>query len=142
MAAATTIRYVENIHPLHAVLVAGSLPLFLGALLCDWAYWSTYEIQWSNFASWLIVGGLFFSGCALVFVIVDAFRVASHGRGWLAYAVTLLAAWIFGLFNAFMHARDAWAAMPGGLILSLVATALVIAATGMAFCRWRAGARP
>ena len=74
--------------------------------------------------------------------IVDAFRVASHGRGWLAYAVTLLAAWIFGLFNAFMHARDAWAAMPGGLILSLVATALVIAATGMAFCRWRAGARP
>ena len=95
MAAATTTRYVENIHPLHAVLVAGSLPLFLGALLCDWAYWSTYEIQWSNFASWLIVGGLFFSGCALVFVIVDAFRVASHGRGWLAYAVTLLAAWIF-----------------------------------------------
>lgn len=142
MATATTIRYSETIHPLHAVLLAGTVPLFLGALLSDWAYWNTYDIQWNNFSSWLIVGGLFFSGFALVFVIADAFRAASRERGWLVYAVVLLAAWVFGLFNAFMHARDAWATMPGGLCLSIIATVLAIVATWLGFCRPRPGARP
>jgi uncharacterized membrane protein len=142
MPTTTTVRYADNIHPVHAVLLAGTVPLFLGALLSDWAYWSTYEIQWNNFASWLIVGGLFFSGFALIFVIADAFRTASHGRGWLAYALVLLAAWVFGLFNAFMHARDAWATMPGGLVLSIIATVLALAATWLGFCGPRTGARP
>jgi hypothetical protein len=31
-----------SLHPLHAVLLAGMLPLFLGALLSDWAYGSTF----------------------------------------------------------------------------------------------------
>ena len=51
-------RSVLSIHPLHAALLAGTVPLFLGALLSDIAYARTYEIQWANFASWLIVGGL------------------------------------------------------------------------------------
>ena len=46
---------------LHAILLAGSVPLFLGALLSDIAYYQSYQIQWANFASWLIAGGLFFA---------------------------------------------------------------------------------
>ena len=45
------------LHPLHAALLAGTVPLFLGALLNDIAYAKTYQIQWSNFASWLIAEG-------------------------------------------------------------------------------------
>ena len=36
--------------PLHATLLAGTVPLFLGALLSDIAYTQTYQIQWANFA--------------------------------------------------------------------------------------------
>ena len=53
---ADSIRYSQPIHPVHAVLASSALPLFLGALLSDWAYSSSYEIQWTNFASWLIAG--------------------------------------------------------------------------------------
>ena len=45
-----------TIHPFHALLLAGAVPLFLGALLSDITYARSYKIQWSNFASWLIAG--------------------------------------------------------------------------------------
>ena len=53
------------LHPVHAILLASTLPLFLGALLSDWAYSSSYQIQWLNFASWLIAGALVLCGLAL-----------------------------------------------------------------------------
>lgn len=132
-------RYSRVIHPLHAVLLAGSIPLFLGAALGDAAYASTYEIQWNNFASWLIVGGLVFSGFALLFAIVDLCRANSRVRGTVSYAVILLITWLIGFFNALMHARDAWASMPTGLVLSVIVTVLACLATWFAFCTPRIG---
>ena len=32
------------LHPLHAILLAFSFPLFLGALISDLAYWGTFQI--------------------------------------------------------------------------------------------------
>ena len=81
MAVTIESRYSRSIHPLHAVLLAGTVPLFLGAALSDAEYASTYEIQWSNFASWLIVGGLIFGGIALLFAIVDLSRASSSCPG-------------------------------------------------------------
>ena len=125
-------RYATPIHPLHAVLLAGSLPLFLGAALSDIAYFRTYEIQWNNFASWLIVGGLVLAALALVFAVVDLFRAERRTHGGLAYLAVLVAAWVVGFFNALMHARDAWASMPTGLVLSLV---VVLLAAPLAGCQ-------
>nr|MBF0684093.1 hypothetical protein [Pseudomonas sp.] len=132
-------RYAEMIHPLHAVLLAGTIPLFLGAVLSDWAYASSYHIQWNNFASWLIVGGLFFAGIALVFAIVDLLRTHRRARGIGLYALVLLATWVVGFFNALMHARDAWAGMPAGLILSVVTLVLACVATWFGFHTRRIG---
>ena len=69
------------LHPLHAVLLASTLPLFLGAVLSDWAYASTYEIQWTNFASWLIAGGLLFGVIVLAWALVAWFVDAGRPRG-------------------------------------------------------------
>lgn len=114
--------------PLHAILLAGIVPLFLGALLSDIAYYQTYQIQWSNFASWLIAGGLLFCGLALLFAVVNLIRVRNRtGRPWM-YPLLLLVTWLLGLLNAFEHAKDAWAAMPGGLVLSVIVTLLSCAA--------------
>jgi len=126
------------IHPLHAVLLAGALPLFLGALLSDWAYSASYEIQWKNFASWLIVGALFFAGFALLWALIDIFRGRRSGRR-LVYFLLLLAAWVLGFINALVHAKDAWASMPEALILSAISTLLVIVATWLGFSTLRAG---
>jgi glucose/arabinose dehydrogenase len=39
-------------------MLAGVAPLFVGALLADWAYARSYQIEWSNFASWLLIGAM------------------------------------------------------------------------------------
>ena len=129
-----------SLHPLHAVLLAGTVPLFLGALLSDWAYATSYEIQWKNFASWLIVGGLVFGGLALLFALVGWIRAGRSGRRPMLYYLVLLAAWVLGFINALVHAKDAWASMPDGLILSTITALLVIVATALGFSTWRTGA--
>ena len=102
--------------PLHTTLLAGTVPLFLGALLSDIAYTQTYQIQWANFASWLIAGALVFAGFAFLFALINLFLL-------------LLVTWVLGLVNAFQHAKDAYAAMPGGLVLSAIVLLLTLAAT-------------
>jgi uncharacterized membrane protein len=125
------------IHPLHAVLLAGTVPLFLATVLSDLAYSRSYEIQWLNFSSWLIVGGLSFCGLALLWSLVELLRGAQRTGRPLVYFLLLLTVFVVGLFNAFQHARDAWATMPGGLVRSIIVTVLAIAATWVGFARLR-----
>ena len=130
---------VHWVHPGHAVLLAGTIPLFLGAALSDIAYMASYQIQWSNFASWLIVGGLVFGGLAVLWAVVDVIRTARRGRRPLIYALLLLTTWILGFINALIHARDAWATMPAGFVLSVIVVVLACAATWLGFAGLRVG---
>jgi len=123
----------------HAFLLAAALPLFLGALLCDLAYRSSYELQWSNFAAWLMAGGLVFAGIALALALVDLFRGGGRGIG---YFLLLLATFAAGFINSLVHARDAWAVMPTGLWLSVLVVLLAIATTAWVFSSLRYGVRP
>ena len=132
-------RAIHPIHPLHAVLLAGTFTLFLSALLNDLAYRSTYQVQWTNFASWLIAGGLALGGIALVFALVGLRHAVRRSGPSLFYLLLLLASWIVGLFNAVVHAKDAYAAMPGGLLLSVIAAVLAGAATWLGFSSPRTG---
>ncbi|BDB19576.1 hypothetical protein cym2001_29410 [Pseudomonas sp. CYM-20-01] len=120
-------RYAPG--PLHATLLAGTVPLFLGALLSDIAYTQTYQIQWANFASWLIAGALVFAGFAFLFALVNLLRAERKAGQPTRYVLLLLATWVLGLVNAFQHAKDAYASMPGGLILSAIVLLLTLAAT-------------
>jgi uncharacterized membrane protein len=129
----------RSLHPLHAVLLAGTVPLFLGVLLGDIAYTASYEVQWKNFASWLIVGGLVFGGFAVLWALIGLFRSDQRGGRPTLYFVLLLATWVLGFINALIHAKDAWATMPEGLILSVIVAALAIAATGFGFSSLRSG---
>ena len=129
------------LHPeMHAVLAFSALPLFLGAMLSDWAYASSYEVQWTNFASWLIAGGLVFAGVALLWAAVDVLRSsATRHRGGAIYLLLLLASFVLGFINALVHAKDGWAAMPVGMVLSVVVLLLAAAASaaGLAALRRR-----
>lgn len=132
-------RYSTAVHPFHAVLLAGTVPLFLGAALSDVAYARTYQIQWINFASWLIAGGLVFAGVALLLAVIDLLRAGRRARGAVPYAAVLLVLWVVAFFNAPMHARDAWASMPAGLVLSVIAIVLACVATWFGFRAPRTG---
>lgn len=127
------------LHPIHAVLLAGTIPLFLGGMLSDIAYSVSYEIQWNNFSSWLIAGGLVFGGFALLLAIIDLVRSDHRSAYSFVYPVLLIVAWVIGFLNSLVHAKDAWASMPTGLILSVIVFMLVGAATWAGFARWGIG---
>ncbi|KQY85998.1 MULTISPECIES: DUF2231 domain-containing protein [Roseateles] len=125
---------------MHAVIAFSALPLFIGALLSDWAYTSSFQLQWANFSSWLIAGGLLVAGLALLWGIVDVLRGAERRRRGTVYLLLLLATCVIGFVNALVHARDGWAAMPTGLVLSAVVAALAAAASAVGLAGWRRGA--
>lgn len=121
------------LHPLHAVLLAGTVPLFLAVLASDLAYSTSNEIQWKNFASWLLVGGLVFCGFTLLWSVVDVFRDSARPIRKFIYASLLLVLWVLGFINALVHAGDAWASMPAALNISIILAVLAVAATWLGF---------
>ena len=119
-------------HPLHPLLVPFPMVCFIGALVNDIVYANTADMQWANFAVWLLTAGLVLGALAVLTGLIDYAgdrRVRSlpaalvHGGG--NVVVMLLALW-----NVFVHSRDAWTSvMPTGLILSIV-TVLLMGVTG------------
>lgn len=129
------------IHPVHAIFLAASLPLFLGALFADWAYSSTYQVQWINFAAWLNAGALVFAGLALLWAVIDFFRAdRQRDRHSALYLLALITTFVVGFLAALFHAKDAWATMPGALILSLITFVLALASVWLGFSTLRSGA--
>jgi uncharacterized membrane protein len=126
------------LHPWHAVLLAGMLPPFLGALASDIAFARTIEIQWQNFASWLLVGGLVFCGLTLACAIGGLVLGRRGARGWL-YALLVLATFASGFIAVLVHAKDAWAMMPAGPVLSALTALLSLVAIAIGFAGTRYG---
>ncbi len=116
----------NRLTPVTALLLGFPLILFIGALLADLAYFRTQQVQWLNFAAWLNAGALLCGANLLLIAIVGLVR-REHGRS-LLFLLLVAAMWIIGFINALIHARDGWATMPVGLILSLVVAILAIAA--------------
>ncbi|WP_426958915.1 DUF2231 domain-containing protein [Muricoccus radiodurans] len=134
MAAISTPGFARPLHPLHAILLAFPFPLFLGALISDYAYRSSFQVQWANFSSWLIAGGLFVGGFALLWALIHLFRSGPARRGRAAiYFLVLLGAWVVGFVNALVHSKDAFAIMPEALVLSAIATVLAFVAAWMGY---------
>lgn len=142
MAVAVERIHHRALHPVHAFLLAATATLFLGTLLADTAYWSTYQVQWTNFSSWLNLGGLLFGGLTLLFALFGL-RHSSQRRGrYLAYVLLVLAMWVLAFFNALVHVKDAWAAMPEGLVLSVIVALLACAASWLGFSSLHTGGTP
>ena len=116
---------------MHALLLAFPIAFFSGALLSDLTYLNSAEIQWSNFASWMIVGALVFGALVVLWAALSLFghrRDAGRTRA-LTYFVLVLIMWIAGLINAFKHSQDAWSSVgTAGVLLSVVSTLAALAA--------------
>ena len=104
------------------------MPLFLGVLLSDVAYANSDQVQWKNFASWLNAGALLLSGLALLWSAMALINADRHRRLMLSSGL-LLAGWVFGSVNSLVHAKDAAATLPEGLVLAVLVFGLVAAAS-------------
>jgi uncharacterized membrane protein len=131
---------LRPLHPLHAILLAFPLPLFLGALLSDLAYYRTLQVQWANFSSWLIAGALLFGAFAVLWALIDLIRGGRARRKRAAiYFGVLLVMWVLGFINALVHAKDAFATMPEGLYLSAIVALLALVAAWLGYSRFQTG---
>jgi uncharacterized membrane protein len=135
LALAADRRQAGPIHPLHAFLLSAPVPLYLGALLSDWAYGGSAEPQWSNFAAWLIAGAMVFTGLALLWALVALLRSRVGRRRAALLCALLVAVFGLGLVDSFVHARDAWAVMPAAPILSAIVTLLAALAAWAGYSR-------
>ncbi len=140
MVIASSSGFLRPLHPLHAILLAFPLPLFMGALISDLAYRATFHIQWANFSSWLIAGGLVGGGFAAFWALINLFRRGTARKGrMIVYFVVLAVMWVLGFINALVHAKDAWATMPEGLYLSAITTLLALVAAWIGYSGFHTG---
>lgn len=133
-----TLGRSAGVHPVHAILLAFPVALFPIAVLTDIAYLRTQELQWTNFSSWLIAGGLVFGGLVLAWALVSLVLAFRHGdrRRPMIYAGLLAALFIVGFINALQHSRDGWSSVGVfGLILSILSAVLALAAAVIAHTR-------
>ncbi|RPD88428.1 DUF2231 domain-containing protein [Luteimonas sp. 100069] len=115
------------LHPLHMLLVTSAFPLFLGTLVADIAYAKTYQIQWTNFASWLLVGAMVFAVPALVWALVSLITPTARTRARYIYVGLLALTCVLGFLNSLVHAMDAWQKMPQALVWSVLCVASIVA---------------
>ncbi|WP_066724672.1 DUF2231 domain-containing protein [Sphingomonas pituitosa] len=112
--------------PLHPVVLGLPFLCFLAAMIADIAYFRSYDIAWKNFADWLLAGGMVLGALGAIVGIVDLLRPTVRANRLLTpYAIAYAVAMVLALLNNFIHSRDAFGAMPAGLILSVL-TVLVL----------------
>jgi uncharacterized membrane protein len=98
-------------HPLTSTLTSFPAVCFILALLNDIAYWRTANLQWQNFAEWLLFAGLVVGELVLLAEVVGLLfrsRVRAQGPGWL-HAVGLLIVLVLGVINRACHVNRCWA---------------------------------
>lgn len=132
---------LHPLHPLRALLLAGSVPLFLGVVLNDLAYANSDQVQWKNFASWLNAGALVLSGLALIWSAIALISADGRTRHAVLASALLLVGWVLGFVNSLVHAKDAGASLPEGLVLAVLAFVLITAASWLGLDAGRRGVR-
>lgn len=118
------------------------LPLgfFAAAWLFDILYMKTWQVFWTQGASWLILFGLLIAILPRLINLVHTWwgRNGVYVRAYrLDFWLNLLAI-LLAVLNAFIHSRDAYAVVPMGVILSTLVVLLISIANVQLALRTRA----
>lgn len=103
---------------------------FVAAWIFDILYIKTFQIMWTDAASWLIAIGLLITIIPRLIHLVQVFVTQRHrtsGAEKLHFWLWLVAI-VLAIFNAFVHSRDAYAVVPSGVILSTAVVILLLIA--------------
>lgn len=103
---------------------------FVAALIFDVVYACSADVLWLKSAAWLITFGLLL---AILPRFINLARVWISGKRDVP-STEKLAFWLYligiavAIVNAFVHSRDAYAAIPEGIWLSALTVILIVAA--------------
>lgn len=99
---------------------------FVAALIFDAIYARSGDVMWVKSSAWLITLGLLF---AIIPRLINLFHVwlpSSRSTALEKFDFWLnVVAIVAAIVNAFVHSRDAYGAMPQGLLLSILTVALL-----------------
>lgn len=102
---------------------------FVGALVFDVVYANSPDLMWVKCAAWLISLGLVVAIAPRLINLVQVWRPGAgrYTAPSKAAFVLHLAGIAAAIANAFVHSRDAYAAVPDGVWLSAITVALMSA---------------
>jgi uncharacterized membrane protein len=120
--------------PLHPFFVGLGGTLLIAALFTDAMYSSNSLMQWANFSTWLIAGGLVLALIAAIVLLIDVALGWAGPIRWLDFALVGVAA-LLSLVNVFVHTRDGWTSVvPTGITLSVIVAILLVIAGLRGWC--------
>ncbi|WBU48188.1 hypothetical protein PF050_17195 [Kosakonia pseudosacchari] len=103
---------------------------FVAAWIFDILYIKTFQIMWTDAASWLIAIGLLIAIIPRLISLVQVWVTQRHSvtKAEKLHFWLWLVAIVLAIFNAFVHSRDAYAVVPSGVILSTAVVILLLIA--------------
>jgi uncharacterized membrane protein len=116
-------------HPIHPMLVPFPIACFVGTLLTDIAYWSTTNLMWARFSTWLVTIGVIFGLLAAIAGAIDFFSnrlIRVQSTAW-PHVIGNVVVLILAILNMLFHTRDAWTSVvPWGLALSAIVVLILL----------------
>jgi len=116
-------------HPIHPMLIPFPVAFFVGALATDVVHSSSSDPYWPMASTWLLGAGLVMAALAALAGLTDFLgdsRIRSLRDAWFHMTgnVILILIEAFNLWRRVVDAADF--ILPTGLVLSLLATALLL----------------
>jgi len=116
-------------HPIHPMLIPFPIAFFVGAFVCDLAFWNTGNAMWATAALWLIGVGLIMAALAAVAGLTDFLgdaQIRGLNDAWWHAGGNVLAV-LIELVNWYMRYSGGTAAvLPTGLVLSLIVVCILL----------------
>jgi uncharacterized membrane protein len=123
-------------HPIHPMLVPFPIAFFVAAFICDLIYWRSGNPGWVTATLWLLGGGLIMAALAAIVGLIEVLgepRMRELNDAWYHAGGNVLVVLIEAYNWYSRYASGAEAVLPMGLILSLIATGLLL------FTGWKGG---
>lgn len=117
-----------NGHPIHPMLVPFPIGFLVGALATDLAFWGTGDPFWARASLWLLAAGFVMGALAAVVGLTDFLRIErarTGSTGWVHFIGNAIAL-VLAVVNAYLRIGDHAAALPVGIILSLITVAILL----------------
>jgi uncharacterized membrane protein len=115
-------------HPIHPMLIPFPLALLSLVPVTDIVYTVTEAMFWATASYYLLWAGLISAGVAAIFGLVDFIgvkRVRRVRAGWAHMLLNMIVV-ALSIVNLLLRHTDAIDIVPSGLILSIVATSLLL----------------
>ena len=124
----------RTLRPLHPLFVGLGGALLMAALFTDYMYFSNALMQWANFSTWLITGGLVLALIAALVLVLDFVLGRAGPISWPDFGLLAVAA-ILSIVNVFIHTRDGWrSVVPSGITVSAIVAILLLVAGLRGWC--------